>query len=89
MSTPCTRCEGTGFINLHQIPEDFYGEEIDGDLDETLRWIEEHDDHDVSICDCCGDTSGWYGEPGEHYNIDDPPGNNGPYAYNGGLCACH
>jgi len=45
--------------------------------------------HDVSVCDCCGDEADWYGEPGEHYGPDDPPGDSGPYRYNGGLCECH
>ena len=37
----------------------------------------------------CGDGDGWYGEPGQHYGAEDPPGKNGAYAYNGGLCKCH
>uniref|UniRef100_A0A6M3JHU8 Uncharacterized protein n=1 Tax=viral metagenome TaxID=1070528 RepID=A0A6M3JHU8_9ZZZZ len=45
--------------------------------------------HDVTVCDCCGDGEGWYGEPGEHYNSDDPSGPDGPYGYNGGLCECN
>ncbi len=45
--------------------------------------------HDVVRCDCCGDGEVWYGFPGEHYNNEDPSGENGPYAYNGGLCECH
>ena len=45
--------------------------------------------HDVEVCDCCGDGESWHGEPGEHYGPDDPPGNDGPYGYNGGLCECH
>lgn len=44
---------------------------------------------DASVCDCCGDGVEWYGEPGEHYNVDDPRGTQGPYADNGGLCQCH
>lgn len=88
MSTTCTRCDSSGFLNLHQIPDDeMY--EIDCDLDLIQKWIEEHDDHDVQICDCCGDGDDWYGDPGEHYNAEDPPGKDGPYAYNGGLCECH
>jgi len=91
MPTACTRCEGTGFLNLHQIDPDIYGQDVCdcSDGDEIMRWIETHTDHDVQICDCCGDGYGWYGNPGEHYNAEDPPGKYGPYAYNGGLCKCH
>ena len=81
----CTRCEGTGFLNTHQLPDS-----IDGyDTDAVLKWMKENEDHDVQICDCCGDGEGWYGTPGEHYGPEDPPGSNGPYAYNGGLCECN
>lgn len=91
MSTPCTRCEGTGFINLHQIPDDdiFKINESDDFYAAVNNWILHNNDHDVSVCDCCGDGEDWYGAPGEHYNSEDPPGHNGPYAYNGGLCECH
>lgn len=63
----CTRCDRTGFINLHQID----GVDGDGtadrmDREETLAWISAHPDYDVSVCDCCGDGENWYGEPGEH-----------------------
>lgn len=89
MSIQCTRCDGTGFLNLHQIPdEDAIA--MAGDIELILQWIADHDDHDVQICDCCGDgESGWYGYPGEHYNSEDPMGHNGPYVSNGGLCKCH
>jgi hypothetical protein len=81
----CTRCDGTGFLNIGQLPDS-----IDGyDTDAVLKWIGENADHDIQICDCCGDGSGWYGTPGEHYGPEDPPGSNGPYAYNGGLCECN
>jgi len=85
MSTGCTRCDGTGFLNIDQIedPIDLSSE------DAILKWIEENDDHDVQVCDCCGDGKGWYGNPGEHYNEEDPPGPYGPYGYNGGYCECH
>jgi len=83
----CTRCGGTGFLNLEQM-EDVIPES--GDLVEfVLEWIANHTDHDVQVCDCCGDGTGWYGEPGEHYNSEDPVGKYGPYAYNGGLCECN
>jgi len=85
----CTRCEGTGFLNLGQI-EDY---EVYDPIQQTssiLEWIRNcPDEHDVQVCDCCGDGSDWYGIQGEHYNCDDPQGQEGPYEYNGGLCECH
>lgn len=92
MPIHCTRCEESGFLNLHQMPDRYYGSHINGDIDdidEILKWIKSNDDHDVQVCDCCGDGEGWYGTPGEHYNSEDPSGNDGPYAYNGGYCECH
>lgn len=46
-------------------------------------------EHDIQVCDCCGDGDSWYDIPGEHYNAEDPIGHRGPYAYNGGRCECH
>lgn len=89
MPINCTRCQNTGFINLDQIPE---GElsKMDYDLVATVpEWIKAHNEHDVSVCDCCGNGDEWYGMPGYHYNRDDPPGKDGHYGYNGGLCECH
>jgi len=85
MSTVCTRCGGTGFLNIDQIedPIDMTSE------DAILKWIKENEDHDVQVCDCCGDGEGWHDVPGEHYNNNDPPGPHGPYDYNGGYCECH
>lgn len=84
MAINCTRCQGSGFLNLEQCPLP------DGtDCGEVLAWIVANTDHDVRVCDCCGDGEGWYGEPGSHYTSQDPIGRNGPYAYNGGLCECH
>lgn len=82
----CTRCEGTGFLDLFQI-----GDIVDlMDHEEILIWIQvESTPHDVSVCDCCGNGEEWYGTPGEHYGVNDMPGIHGPYAYNGGLCECH
>lgn len=82
----CTRCQRTGFLNIEQLEGDAA---VDLDIDDVLKWIATHDNHDVQVCDCCGDGEGWYGVPGEHYHRDDPPGPNGPYASNGGLCKCH
>jgi hypothetical protein len=91
MSITCNVCEGTGFKNLYQIDSDIYGMDVPdlSDGDSILKWISIHDNHDVQVCDCCGDGDGWYGIPGEHYNRDDPPGDCGPYVGNGGLCKCH
>ncbi len=91
MATTCTRCENTGYLNIDQLGETGLSEmDNSHNPDEyVLEWIKKNEDHDVQVCDCCGDGDGWYGTPGEHYNNDDPPGNNGPYAYNGGLCECH
>lgn len=90
MTLACTRCEGTGFINLHQVDDNIL-KNFDNTWDHELilNWIKKNKDHDVSICDCCGDTENWYGDPGQHYSPNDPQGNNGPYEYNGGLCECH
>lgn len=92
MSLICTRCDGTDFLNIHQIPEHELKvlKELKDFHEEVIKWIYNKKDIDVSVCDCCGDgDEGWYGEPGEHYNQNDPSGNNGPYTYNGGLCECH
>lgn len=88
MSQQCTRCMGLGFLNLDQIPDQEWA--ILAPTAQIIEWIKNHDGHDVSVCDCCGNgEDAWYGEPGEHYNRDDPPGHTGPYTYNGGLCECH
>jgi len=86
----CNRCDGVGFLNMHQI-DSGYGMDVPdtGDYESILQWIKSHTDNDVSVCDCCGDGDNWYGIPGEHYNADDPMGDDGPYAYNGGMCECH
>jgi len=90
MPTTCTRCEGTGFLNLNQV-DDTLLKAFDetGEHQIIFDWIIANDNHDVQICDCCGDGYGWHGVPGEHYNGEDPLGHDGPYAYNGGLCECH
>ena len=86
--TVCTRCEGTGFLNLFQI-ENITICDAHQQREEVQAWIVNNDDHDVSVCDCCGDGEAWHGTPGEHYGSGDRPGDYGPYAYNGGLCECH
>ena len=50
------------------------------------RWIEAEEGHDVTVCDCCGNTEEWYGEPGIHDEHD--YGRGGPYEYNGGYPEC-
>lgn len=91
MSISCTRCGGTGFLNVDQLPTSVDSD----DSDSVLVWLEQNPrgdsepDHDVSVCDCCGDGEKHYGVPGEHYNSDDPKGDDGPYSGNGGLCECH
>lgn len=89
----CTRCSGTGFLNLEQVDEDI-------DLFEpaaVLDWLYSRGQrieasgcctcfqghppcswcmlqHDVQVCDCCGDGTDWYGEPGVHdLNDKDAP----------------
>lgn len=87
--TQCTRCNGTGFLNIDQVPEDvinkFY---TTCDHNLILIWIKETQIiHDVQICDCCGDGNYWYGNPGQHDEKD--YGLSGSYAYNGGLPECY
>lgn len=91
MTTSCTRCEQTGFLNLHQLPVEVSATfDNDGDEQKILKWIDDNNGHDVQVCDCCGDNETcWHGERGQHYSLDDPMGRNGPYYYNGGLCECH
>lgn len=91
----CTRCQGTGFLNLEQVDEDIlikFGETGDHCL--ILDWIDQKgemqarlggcachinppccwclEQHDVQVCDCCGDGTEWYNEPGEHLNHRKP-----------------
>lgn len=104
MSQRCNVCQGTGFINLEQLDDlapatllelsPFnWREALDKDdhdrIADYIAEVDAHEDNDAQVCGCCGDGGGWYGVPGEHYNEDDPPGKDGPYAYNGGLCECH
>jgi len=85
----CTRCEGSGFLNLAQVPDEILKQyDESGTFDIILSWIKQNTDHDVQVCDCCGDGGNWYGMPGEHYSGGDNRGSNGPYAYNGGLPEC-
>ena len=81
----CTRCDGTGFLNINQVPPSI----ADKGAEKILSWIGCATDHDVMVCDCCGNGEEWYGEPGQHYMGGDTAGKNGPYAYNGGLPECN
>ena len=83
----CTRCAGTGFINIEHFPDCI--RELDDMHDEAVKFLATDHDTDASVCNCCGDGEDWYGEPGQHYGPDDPSGSNGPYACNGGLAKCH
>ena len=86
----CTHCQGTGFLNYDQVDlETRVQAESSGNVNVVLDWIERNPDTDAQRCDCCGDGESWYGEPGQHYGLDDPSGLQGPYASNGGLCKCH
>jgi len=78
MPITCTRCEGTGFINLHQIPENEFDLLEDNLIEMVPLWISNNPDSDVSVCDCCGDGEFWHGSPGEHYNNADPSGDTVP-----------
>jgi hypothetical protein len=92
MAITCTRCDGSGFLNINQIPDEFiYAHQDNPDWPEIVkRWARENQPNDVTVCDCCGDgEDDWYGIPGEHYNQEDPRGHDGPYGYNGGLCECN
>lgn len=90
MSVTCTTCGGTGFLNLHLVPDAVLKLFDKGKHEIIQDWMEGFGDPDVTICDCCGDPDGdWFGIPGEHYNDTDPAGPGGPYEYNGGLCECN
>ena len=79
----CTRCEGTGFLNLNQVPDGLFDRVgIEG----VIEWMKANMS-DVQVCDCCGDGQNWYGIPGSHDSKDN--GSCGPYAYNGGLPECN
>jgi hypothetical protein len=82
----CTHCEGTGFLNIHQVDEATLKMFDETGSHEVIKeWIV-NNDSDVQVCDCCGDGHHWHGEPGEHSDRD--YGQSGPYAYNGGLPKC-
>lgn len=82
----CTRCDGSGFLNLDQIP-DAEMQQIDAMADDTmdramaiLGWMYlQKTPNDVCICDCCGDDDGenWHFEPGVHAEFLKYPTNGG------------
>ena len=70
----CTRCDGTGFLNLDQVDDetlDRFNETSDHQV--ILTWITTNCCHDVGICDCCGDGENWYSAPGGHHLEDGEP----------------
>ena len=93
----CTRCEGTGFLNLEQVDDETLDRfDKTGDHQIILDWIADRQrrmaeaggcschicppchfctdlQHDVSVCDCCGDGENWHGTPGEHHLEDGEP----------------
>lgn len=58
MSTHCTRCKGTGFLNVDQLPDDLAKllDDLGPEdfLNHAYRWLTDQEDHDVQVCDCCG-----------------------------------
>jgi hypothetical protein len=70
----CTRCQGSGFLNLQQMPDRDMA--LLGAAEDwhqaVLGWIASEKDHDVSVCDCCGDGENWHGMPGEHHDFRPP-----------------
>jgi len=79
----CNQCQGTGFLNAD---DPMFDGMSPREIREFIIRCCRHEENDV--CNCCGDGCDWYGTPGYHYGIYDPPGERGPYAYNGGLCEC-
>ena len=56
----CTRCDGTGFLNIEQMGE-MGIEWAESHIDfcaAVMEWIRFNPGTDVSICDCCGDGEG-------------------------------
>lgn len=69
----CNRCAGTGFLNIEQYDAPYCShEDVVEWRDKVLAWIEATKDHDVSVCDCCGNGESWVvEEPGYHGPNDD------------------
>ena len=67
----CTRCDGTGFLNLDQVDDETLNRfDETSDRQIILDWIAANCCHDVGICDCCGDGENWHGTPGEHHRVE-------------------
>lgn len=49
MPVNCTRCDGTGFLNAAQIPNDVY----DKGVEAVLAWIDEMDAAIAKLGNCC------------------------------------
>jgi hypothetical protein len=63
----CTRCDGMGFLNIEQLPDWLIQHyTATGDHLAVTNWIESEANHDVCVCDCCGDGERWHGYPGLH-----------------------
>jgi hypothetical protein len=89
VATTCTRCEGTGFLNLELMDAAAFdaAQEDNDPHARVLEWIAKQTECDVSVCDCCGNGDDtWHEVPGEHN--EGAYGKSGPYAYNGGLPEC-
>jgi len=70
----CTRCNSTGLLNLDQVDDETLRRfEETADHQIILDWIAGNSDHDVSVCDCCGDGEASHGTPGEHHLEDAEP----------------
>jgi hypothetical protein len=84
----CTRCGGTGFLNLEQLRDDplLAGGVLEAPAYRVALWIEAGaSGTDVQVCDCCGNGETWYGERGQHFEGEAPE----TYDYNGGLPECN
>lgn len=91
MGVRCNPCDGSGFVNLHQVPDSVLSEfRLGNDAEVILSWMQEQTEaHDVKVCDCCGNgDDSWHGDPGEH-DPSDYNRKSGPYEYNGGVPECY
>ena len=62
----CTRCDGTGFLNIVKVDEKTLKTYASNhNINVILEWINKNKDHNVSICDCCGNGLDWHWIPGQ------------------------